>query len=107
MGKDNEDGTQEVFMGHTWWGSHTPLIHMPLDRTRSHGHLNAGGWEMQSAHTEATGLCGHWVDNVQLARLQRGKSLTHDELEFKPRAPRRKSQLPSAAENQKPRVSLG
>lgn len=27
----------------------------------------------------------HWVDNVQLARLQRRKSLTHVELEFKPR----------------------
>lgn len=35
-----------------------------------------------------------WVNNAQLARLQKGKSLTHVELEFKPRDPRRKNQQP-------------
>ena len=49
----------------------------------------------------------HWIDDAQLVRLQRGKLLTRIELESKPRDPRRKSQLPSAAESQKPRASLG
>lgn len=80
-------------------GAHT--IHMPLARTRSHGHLNAGGWEIQSLHAQKEeGHVGpgkhpdHGVDNAQLARLQRVKSLTHVELEFKPRNPRRKNQQP-------------
>lgn len=58
---------------------------------------------MESLHTqegEDSGKHGgHWVDDAPLAGLQRGKSLIHEELEFKPRGPGRQDPLPAAAES--------
>lgn len=51
MGKDNEDGAQEVFRADLD-GAHTTPIHMPLARTPSQSHLNAGGWEMYAQKEE-------------------------------------------------------
>lgn len=102
VGKDNEDGTWEVFRARPGRGTH---------HARSHAITqDAVTWPPKcrrlgngvSAHTEGRGhgkRRGQGVEDAQLAGLSRGKSLTREERGFKPRDPGRQGQLPSAPES--------